>query len=386
MASPQQRSSEAEQILMSKGGWAQCEHCKAKLLSCSVKYHEKICPMALDANPDPIIYKARTCIKKAKDTHKSITEIQEQDTVDKAARVDAALQDLKSLKKDGEFLIKVSEQERDKFATQEQQYEKELESLTKEKEKYEKEKREKEAQKNSLEAQLHTLTANQDNCQRAFNDAQSRKIEADNSLKKARDKLEKEKRDKERAQGTGAFFGAVVGTLAFPPLGGVVGGALGAGVGTAVANSDVKSAENHVSDCLKQFSSAENSLNSARNSLQSSINQCQVSITQCDKEYKECHVKISFIKKLLTFLLDAICFWGIFINESKNAEEETSHLEEIIKITEEKKEYDLILSDGTKISANSFLEAWEKFAKHEKLIVASTDESETHPQPLPAAN
>uniref|UniRef100_A0A1X7TNA6 Uncharacterized protein n=1 Tax=Amphimedon queenslandica TaxID=400682 RepID=A0A1X7TNA6_AMPQE len=174
--------------------------------------------MALDANPDPIIYKARTCTKKAKDTHKN-----------------------------GEFLIKVSEQERDKFVTQEQQYEKELESLTKEKEKYEKEKREKETQKNSLEAQLHALTVNQDNCQRAFNDAQSRKHDADNSLRKARDKLEKEKRDKERAQGTGA----VLGTFLFPPFGGLIGGALGAGAGAVVASSDVNQAENQISGCQK---------------------------------------------------------------------------------------------------------------------------------------
>uniref|UniRef100_A0A1X7TI42 Uncharacterized protein n=1 Tax=Amphimedon queenslandica TaxID=400682 RepID=A0A1X7TI42_AMPQE len=352
--------------------------------------------MALDANPDPIIYKARTCIKKAKDTHKSITEIQEQDTVDKAARVDAALQDLKSLKKDAEFLIKVSEEERDKFVTQEKKYEKELESLTKEKEKYEKEKREKQAQKNSLEAQLPTLTVNRDNCQRALNDAQSRKNDADNSLRNARDRLEKEERDKERAQGTGAVLGGIFGTILFPPFGGLIGAAAGAGVGTAITSSDVNRTENHVFTCQQQVSSADSSLNHARSSLQSaqneisshqsSINQKQVSIAQCEEKCKDCHEKISSIKKLIAFLMDAIHFWGIFVNESEDAEELSSCLEEIIKITEENREYDLITSDGTKILANSFLEAWEKFAKHKKLIVASTDESETYPQLLPAAN
>ena len=344
---------------------------------------------------DPIIYKARTCTKKAKDTHRSITEIREQDTVDKAARVDAALWDIQSLKKDGEFLIKFSEQEKEKFVEQEQKYEKELESLTKEKEKYEKEKREKEAQKNSLEAQLHTLTVNRDNCQRALNDAQSKKNDAKSSLKKARDRLEKEERDQSRAQGTGAFAGGVAGFFIGGPIGAVLGAGAGAGVGTAVTSGDVNKAENRVSNCQQQVSSAENSLNSARNSLQSaqnqisslqsSINQYQVSITQCDKKSKDCHVKISSIKKLLAFLMDAIQFWGIFVNESGNAEELTSHLEQIVQITEENREYDLITSNGTKILANSFLEAWEKFAKHEKLVVASTDESEAYPL-LPAAN
>ena len=345
---------------------------------------------------DPIIYRARTCTRKAKDTHRNIIEIQEQNTVDKAARVDAALQDLQSLKKDGEFLIKVSEEERDKFAVQEQKYEKELESLTKEKGTYEKEKRQKEVQKNSLEAQLHTLTVNRDNCQRALNDAQSRKNDAESSLRNARDRLEKEERDQSRAQGTGAVVGGIFGFLIGGPIGAVALAGAGAGVGTAVTSGDVNRAENRVSNCQQQVSSAENSLNSARNSLQSaqnqisslqsSINQYQVSITQCDKKCKDCHEKISSIKKLLAFLMDAIQFWGIFVNESGNAEELTSHLEQIVQIAEENREYDLITSDGTKILANSFLEAWEKFAKHKKLIVASTDESEAYPRLLPAAN
>ena len=344
---------------------------------------------------DPIIYRARTCTSKAKDTHRNIIEIREQDTVDKAARVDAALQDLNSLKKDAEFLIKVSEEERDKFATQEKKYEKELESLTREKEKYEKKKREEEAQKNSLEEQLPTLTVNRDNCQRAFNDAQSRKNDAECSLRNARDRLEKEERDKERAQGTGAVVGGIFGFLIGGPIGAMALAGAGAGVGTAVTSSDVNRAESRVSDCHQQISSAETSLNQARTYLQSAqgkisshqslISQYLVSIAQCDKKCRDCHEKISSIKNLLAFLTDAIHFWGIFVNESRSAEEQSSHLEEIIQITEENKEYDLITSDGTKILANSFLEAWEKFAKHKKLV-ASTDESETYPQLLPAAN
>uniref|UniRef100_A0A1X7VK48 Uncharacterized protein n=1 Tax=Amphimedon queenslandica TaxID=400682 RepID=A0A1X7VK48_AMPQE len=52
---PQQRSSK-DQILMSMGGYGQCQHCKVNLLTCSVKYHEKICPVALNANPGITIY------------------------------------------------------------------------------------------------------------------------------------------------------------------------------------------------------------------------------------------------------------------------------------------------------------------------------------------
>ena len=147
------------------------------------------------------------------------------------------------------------------------------------------------------------------------------------------------------------------------------------GAGAAEVSMSLGDAERHVENYRREISNIEVRLRFANESLQSvesdlssyeeSIKQCKEAISQCAAQSDDLHEKIGSIKKLLAFINEAIYLWGIFENMSHNATEQTRHLEEIIQITQDTKEYEILMSDGvTKITA-TFLEAWERFVEHE---------------------
>lgn len=337
---------------------------------------------------DVIISRAKSCIETAQENYRIIAASEVQNTA-AVARVDRELQ---RLKEDGQYLLGFSQRQEIELQKKEKEYKKEVEALSKERGKVETEKQKSMSQKSSLEAQQSSLRSTRDTHQRALNDAQSSLSNAEARLRDAQDKLTRAKGERGSTQAKGMGTGAALGLLFLGPVGAFIGAATGAAVGTAISDEEVKDAESVANSCSSRVSNAKTDLANADSALhgvndqirsyQESIKECEAKIRVCDGKSKNLHDKISNIKGSLAFVKKAIYVWGNFGNMSHDATERTSHLKMIIQIASETNEYNLVTSDGTKIAAKSFLEAWEKFARQETLLVITTDDTQTIPQAL----
>ena len=348
------------------------------------------------------ISQAKSCFETAKETYRVITDTEKQDTaavvtlasqaelliqvaedtyeliISSCTAANEALtteiaQRLQSLRHPGQELLEFTKEQKTSFERQKESYEEEVESLTRVKAEHELRKRKWESKKNSLESQKESLIRDRNNHECTLRDAQSRKTSAENQLSNARENMRREESKETDAKVGGAFGGALIGAL----IGGAVGAAVGATTGfagstiTTGLQGKVDDAQRNVERCRSEVSNAEANLSSVRYSLQlveGQLNNCQASlndnetkIANCAAESDSIHKKIGSIKNTLGFINDAIHLWGIFVNILQNATEQTSHLEEIIQITRMARNYELIASNGTRIKATSFMEAWPQF-------------------------
>ena len=308
------------------------------------------------ASDDAVQFKARSCIKRVQEIHENLTQ---------QRVVDIAVHDMQSLQYDGRCLSEIAKQQQENFNIKGEECKKRNEVQMKKKRDHEMEKRNKETEKRSLQAKRASLISERDHYQKELSDAQSTLSTAEGKLYHARKKLKKKKKKKKLVKIIGAVAGGI--TLGLPRV------ILGAGAAEVAMGLD--DAEKHVENYRRDISNIEVRLRFANESLQSvesdlssceeSIKQCKEAISQCAAQSDDLHEKIGSIKKSLAFINEAIYLWGIFENMSHNATEQTRHLEEIIRITQDTKEYEILMSDGvTKITA-TFLEAWERFVEHE---------------------
>ena len=330
---------------------------------------------------------AESYIEMAEDTYELI--ISSRTAANEALTIEIA-QRLQSLRRPGEELLTFINIEKSSFMRQKESCEEEIESLTRDKAKHELEKRKWESKKNSLESQKASLVQDRNNRECTLRDAQSRKNSAENQLSNARENLRREEAKKTDAKVGATFGGALLGLLIGGPVGLAVGATAGFAGSTLITElqGKVDAAQRNVERCRSEVSNAEASLNSVRYSLQSvegQLNSCQASLNDNESKIRKCasqsdsiHKKIGSIKNTLGFINDAIHLWGIFMNIPENATEQTSYLEEIIQITQMKRNYELIASDGTRIKATSFMEAWRQFLGLPQQVPSTTTTSVSH--------
>lgn len=302
----------------------------------------------------------------------------------------AIAQRLQSLKRPGQELLEFTREQERIFKGQKESYEEEIESLTRDKAKHELEKRKWESKKNSLESQKASLVQDRNNHECTLRNAQSRKNSAENELSNARENLRREESKATDAKVGGTFGGALLGLLIGGPVGMAVGAAAGLGGSALITElrGKVDDAQRNVERCRNEVSNAESNLNSVRSSLQSvegQLSNCQASLNSNETKIRKCaaqsdsiHNKIGSIKNTLVFINDAIRLWSIFVNISQNATKQTRYLEEIIRITQMTRNYELIASNGTRIAARSFMEAWQQFLRQEVPPIAATSQRTLH--------
>ena len=296
-------------------------------------------------------------------------------------------QRLQFLRRPGQELLKFSREKERSFKRQKESYEEEVESLrTRDKAKHELEKRKWESKKNSLESQKESLMRDKNNYECTLRDAQSRKTNAESKLRNAKENLRREESKKTDAKAGGAFGGALLGALIGGPVGMVVGAAAGLGASALITElrGKVDDAQRNVERCRSEVSNAEASLNSVRYSLQSvegELSSCQTSLNKIKKgaaESDSIQKKIASVKNKLGFINDAIHFWSIFVNISQDATERTRYLEEVIQITQTTRNYELIASNGTRIAARSFMEAWRQLYGLQVPPITATSQRTLH--------
>ena len=330
---------------------------------------------------------AESYIEMAEDTYELI--ISSRTAANEALTIEIA-QRLQSLRRPGEELLTFINIEKSSFMRQKESCEEEIESLTRDKAKHELEKRKWESKKNSLESQKASLVRDRNNHECTLRNAQSRKTSAESQLSNARGNLRREESKETGTKVGGAFGGALLGLLIGGPIGAAVGstaGFIGSSLITELRGK-VDAAQRNVERCRSEVSSAEASLNSVRYNLQSvegQLNSCQTSLNDNEFKIRMCaaqsdniHKKIGSIKNTLGFINDAIHLWGIFMNIPENATEQISYLEEIIQITQMTRNYELIASDGTRIAARSFMEAWRHFVRKQVPPNTATSQKTLH--------
>ena len=299
-------------------------------------------------------------------------------------------QNLQSLRSPGQELLDFTKEQKTSLERQKESYEGDVESLTRDKEKHELEKREWKSKKNSLESQKASLVRDRNNHECTLRDAQSRKNSAENQLSNARENLRREESKATDAKVGGTVGGALLGALIGGPVGFFVGATAGLAGSTLITElrGKVDDAQRNFERCRNEVSSAEASLNSVRSSLQSvegqlsscqtSLNENETKIDKCAAESDSIHKKIGLIRKTLGFINDAICLWGKFVTISKDATEQTSHLEEIIQIIQMTRNYEFIASNGTRSSATSFINAWQQFVRQQVPPIIATSQRTLH--------
>ena len=309
--------------------------------------------------------------------------------VDGAVTTEIA-QRLQSLRRPGQELLEFTKEQERCLKRQKESYEEEIESLTRDKAKHELEKRKWESKKYSLESQKASLVRDRNNQECTLRNAQSRKNSAEGELSNARENLRREETKKTDTKVGGTFGGALLGLLVGGPVGMAVGASAGFAGSTLITElqGKVEAAKRKVESCSNEVSRAESNLNSVRSSLQSvegQLSNCQTSLNGNESKIRKCaaqsdsiHKKIGSVKNTLGFINDAIHLWGIFVNISQDATERTNHLEEIIRITQMTRNYELIASNGTRIAARSFMEAWRQFLRQEVPPIAATSQRTLH--------
>ena len=330
-----------------------------------------------------LISQSERCIEVAQETYGII--MNSHTAIGLAVTTEIA-QRLQSLRHPGQELLEFTREQERILKRQKESYEKEVESLTRDKAKHELEKKKWESKKNSLESQKASLVRDRNNHECTLRNAQSRKNSAESQLSNARENLRREESKKTDAKVGGAFGGALLGLLIGGPVGMAVGASAGLAGSTLITElqGKVDAAQRNVERCRSEVSNAEASLNSVRYSLQSvegQLNSCQASLNDNESKIRKCasqsdsiHKKIGSIKNTLGFINDAIHLWGEFVTISQDATEQTSHLEEIIRTAQMTRNYQLVASNGTKIDAGSFMEAWQQFLRQEVPPIATTSQ------------
>ena len=207
-------------------------------------------------------------------------------------------------------------------------------------------------------------------------DAQSRKTSAENQLSNAEENLRREKSKETDTKVGGTIVGTLLGTF-FGPVGLLVGSTAGFIGSTLITElqGKVDDAQRNVERCCSEVSNAEANLSSVcyslrlveeqLNSCQTSLNDNETKIANCAAESDSIHKKIGSIKNTLEFINEAIHKWGIHVTISQDATEQTRYLEEIIRDTQTKRNYEFIASNGTRSSVTSFMEAWRQFVREQ---------------------
>ena len=338
------------------------------------------------ASNQDLVSKAESLIQVAQETYELIGS---RTATNKAVTTEIS-QRLQSLRCPGQELLEYTKEQKMSLEKQKKSYEEEVESLTRVKAEHELKKRECESTKNSLESQKESLMRDKNNYECTKQNAQSRKNSAENELSKAKGNLRREESKATDAKVGGTFGGALLGFLIGGPVGLAVGAAAGLGGGALITElqGKVDAAQRKVESCRNEVSNAEANLRSVDYTLQSvegQLNSCQTSLNENETKIRKCtaesdsiHKEIGSIKNTLGFINDAIHLWGIFVNISQNATEQTSHLEEVIQIIRMTRNYELIASNGTRIAARSFMEAWRQFLRQEVPPITATSQRTLH--------
>ena len=112
--------------------------------------------------------------------------------------------------------------------------------------------------------------------------------------------------------------------------------------------SDVKTAKQRVRD-----------LESKVQAVKVELKSCENIIAELERKRRECHDQVGQIKEKIIFFKQGMEFWSLLLNLSEENIDRSDLLIRILEKSSEKPK--ALLSSGSELLANTFLEAWEEF-------------------------
>ena len=208
---------------------------------------------------------------------------------------EAASKQLVSLKKDGNELTEQTQNLVKRFEPVELHYRKEEEEIMQKIGEFGRREKELQGRKMNVEATLASKRS-------ILQDRRNQLEQARSNLRSAENRLEREKREKEKATTTGAVVGGILGFMFGGPVGAAFGATAG-GVGTsAVCQGDVDSARSQVgrreSDCQAAQSSLTQSENEVQ-AIQGEINSLGPQIRELEQKRLESQSKMDEVKEVI---------------------------------------------------------------------------------------
>ena len=212
------------------------------------------------------------------------------------------------------------------------------------------------AQKSSEVAQLESNRA-------ILQDNGSKLRSAEGELRDAEEKLKRAKKKKKKKKGMFGGLGVVVGFAVGGPIGAIVGAGAGVGAADTIgASYGITSAKErirrHKNECQIARSAIADSEGKV-SSIQTQISKLEERIGELKQKQLTCHGKVDEIKEWIVLLKKSIEFWQLFKQATQHGGNRTSLLKKIIDKANEKGDYRVLLSQGSKRVAKTFLEAWE---------------------------
>ena len=192
----------------------------------------------------------------------------------------------------------------------------------------------------------------------------------ESKLRSARSEVEEAQRKLQRAEDkegddvkTGAIIGAIVG-LPFFGVGAIAGAALGAGIGGIVeaCKDEVREASDRLDRRRNDEERARSAVTESERrvaNIRSQISGMQRKIGELKRKQQTYYEKVQDVKSSIVLLKESIEFWRLFQQASEHGQQRSTLLKRIVDKANEKGEYIVLSSRGSKRVATTFLEAWE---------------------------
>jgi DNA repair exonuclease SbcCD ATPase subunit len=199
--------------------------------------------------------------------------------------------------------------------------------------------------------------------QQILRDNESRLRSAEHNVWDAQRELEKRIREKGDKVAKGAFWGGITLGVLTLGVGASAGAALGAGVGAAVGDSDVSEAKDKLEKCKNDCGRARSDVAESETrvaSMRAQIGDLEKGIEELKNERHSHHKKVDGIKQTIILLKKSTEFWGLFKQASEDGSHRTALLERIVDKANEKSDYCILHSEGSKRITTTFIKAVEE--------------------------
>ena len=295
-----------------------------------------------------IVRKGKDCVALAESVPSDISK----------GNISAAEKSLQNLVKNGEDLVKFSEQRACAIEKMEEQKLQEVEEIQRQISELGKQEEETKRRQSERQSTLNSRQAVLDDERRILSNAES-------DLRNAEERVYRAKKDAESRRVRGGVFGALVGTLLAPGVGTLIGAAAGTGAGE-ICNQiidDEKKARRRVGECRDRCSNAERDVRSTQtdiSNIQSELYRISSECSRLNSQRMQCNEEAKKMKESVLFYRQATYFWKDFQQLSEHGVDRTALVKRIVVKAKEKVNISFLTKDPNKRIAVTFLEAWEE--------------------------
>ena len=307
-----------------------------------------------------IVQKGKHCVQVAKDVIEAVSQ----------SKAELAMGHLRSLKQDSEHLMRYAQS---RISLLEGERNGLLQQLTK----LEEQIGEYGRRENSLKINQKKIEATLDMERRTCYAHRRQVREAEAELQRAERELQAAKRSEDATLVLGGIAGMglayCTGGLSLAVLPGLFLGLAGGKVLNTV-QGNVDRAKRHLQDSKWALRGSETAVQKTEQhitTLEKQLSEILAEIRSRERESNKLHGETKKLKEAIAFQMEAAELWTMFQTAIEDAGVKTETLRKIIEKASEKRNWNILRSDGTKLVEATFLEAWEEVetTTHDGLLI-----------------